>query len=57
MEKYDIIFESDNIYYIKMSELLITDYLKMYTNQEIQKKLFKKTYTNEQILTWIKNNY
>lgn len=41
-EGYEIVFESDNIIYIKMSELLIYEYLKMYNNQEIQKRLFKK---------------
>jgi len=38
MEKYKIIFESENIYYIQMSESLMNDYLKMYKDQEVQKK-------------------
>lgn len=53
-KEYKIIFESDNIYYIQMSKLLINEYLKMYSNQEIQKNLFKKSYTSEQILNWLK---
>ena len=54
MEKYDIIFESENIYYIKLSELLLNNYLKMYTDSEVQRDLFKKEYTDEQILHWLK---
>ena len=54
MEKYKIIFESENIYYIQMSESLMNDYLKMYNDQEVQKNLFKKIYTYEQIQNWLK---
>lgn len=53
---YDIIFESQRISYIQMSELFLNDYLKMWNNQEIQKTLIKepgKIFTNKQILEWI----
>lgn len=54
MNNYEIVFESDNIIYIKMSELLIDEYLNMYNNEEIQRSLFKKLYSHEEILNWIK---
>ena len=53
---YEIVFESNNIIYIKMSEKLLEDYLKMYNNREIQRVLFRseKTFKEEHILNWIK---
>lgn len=42
MSDYKIIFESENLYYIKVNEKLMNDYLKMYNNKEIQKELFDK---------------
>ncbi len=55
MNNLNIIFESENIYYISVTEDLINDYLKMYTNPDIQNKLFKKLFTQDQILKWLKN--
>ena len=55
MNNLNIIFESENIYYISVTEELINDYLKMYTNPDIQNKLFKKFFTQDQILKWLKN--
>ena len=54
MKKHKAIFESENMLFIHMSELLMDDYLKMYNNQEIQKSIFKKNYSSEQISNWIK---
>lgn len=53
MGTYNVIFESENIHYIKMSELLINDYLKMYCDLEIQRLLFKKIFSREEIEKWI----
>ena len=55
MEKYDIIFESNRLYFIKMTDSLIDEYLKMYNDPEIQKTLFRDTFTSEEILRWLKN--
>lgn len=49
MENYEVIFESENLDYIKMSNTLVDEYF----NHDIQKKLFRKTFTPEQILNWI----
>lgn len=54
MKKYKLVFESENILYIHMSELLMDEYLKMYNNPEIQNSIFKKNYSSKQILNWIK---
>ena len=47
MEDLELIFQSENIYYVKMSEYLIKEYLKMYNNIEIQKLLFKKIFSKD----------
>lgn len=57
-----MIFESDRIAYVKLSEKYIEDYIKMYTDSNIQKSLFKKEYKDDVITNWIKkiieeNNY
>lgn len=54
---YDIVFESDRIYFIKVTDQLVNDYLKMVNNFEIQKCISTKTrtYTLEQELEWINN--
>ena len=41
MKNLNIAFESENIYFVYLSKTLINEYLKMYNNQAIQKKLFK----------------
>lgn len=48
-----VVFDSENIFYIKMNKKLEKDYMKMYNNPEIQKNLFKKLYNKEQIEEWI----
>lgn len=57
MENYNIIFESENIYYIKITELLVNDYLKMVNDPSVQKGISHKLkqYTYEQELQWVKD--
>ena len=47
-------FESDRIMFVKLSEQYIDDYIKMYTDSNIQKTLFKKEYDYNTITNWIK---
>lgn len=56
MEKYEIIFESENILYVKINENLINDYLIMVNDPEVQKGISRKAkiYTYEQELEWVK---
>lgn len=56
MSNFKIIFESENIYYIQVNELLINDYLKMVNDPEVQKGISHrlKQYTYEQELEWVK---
>ena len=56
MDKYEIIFESKNILYIKINENLINDYLIMVNDPEVQKGISSKAkiYTYEQELEWVK---
>ena len=45
MENYNIIFESENIYYIKITELLVNDYLKMgksYSLEEVKEEIMAR---------------
>lgn len=56
MNNYEIIFESENILYIKINESLINDYLIMVNDPEVQKGISRKAkiYTYEQKLEWVK---
>ena len=47
-------FESDRIIFVKLSEQYMDDYIKMYTDSNIQKTLFKKEYDYNTITNWIK---
>lgn len=42
MNQFDLCFQSDNIDYIKVSKLLIPDYLEMINNKNISKLLSPK---------------
>lgn len=55
--KYNILFESDNIYYVELDKKLIDDYLIMVNNYDVQSKISKKRkiYTFESELEWIDN--
>lgn len=58
MEKYKKVFESENIYYIKLNKTLIEEYLKMVNNPEVSNKISHnpKTFTYEEELNWININ-
>lgn len=49
-----MIFESNRITFVKLSEQYIDDYIKMYTDSNIQKTLFKNEYDHVTIINWIK---
>ena len=55
MENFKMIFESENIYYIKLNRELINDYLEMVNNYEVQKFISHniKKYTYEEELKWV----
>ena len=55
MEKYKKVFESENIYYIKLNKTLIEEYLKMVNDSEVSNKISHnpKTITYEEELNWI----
>ncbi len=54
--EYQIVFESENIIYVKLNEKLINDYLIMINDPEVANKISKKnrTYTYEDELNWLK---
>lgn len=54
--EYQIVFESENIYYIKLNEKLVNDYLTMVNDPEIATKISHEvhTVTYEQELDWVK---
>lgn len=58
MEKYKKVFESENIYYIKLNKTLIEEYLKMINDPEVSNKISHnpKTFTYEKELNWININ-
>ena len=58
MNTYDIVMESKNIYYVKLSEYLVDDYLEMINDINIQKFIYneRREYTKEQELEWIRKN-
>ena len=58
MEKYKKVFESENIYYIKLNKTLIEEYLKMVNDPEVSNKISHnpKTFTYEKELNWININ-
>lgn len=43
--KYEIVFESEHIYYVKVNKNLINDYLNMINDKDVQKFISKKEYT------------
>ncbi len=54
---YEIVFESENIYYVKLDERLVNDYLIMVNDPNVANKISHKTrtYTYEQELNWVKS--
>ena len=57
MEKYDVIFESERINFIKLNEDLVNDYLIMVNDEEVQKCISheKRHYTYESEIEWVKS--
>ena len=56
MNKYDIVFESDRIYFIRLTEDLVQEYLDMVNDDEVQRCINnskKIEFTKEQELEWI----
>lgn len=55
MKNYEVVFESENIFYIKQNKSLIEDYLKMVNDPEVANKIShnSKTFTYEEELTWV----
>lgn len=55
--KYNILLESDNIYYMELNEKLIDDYLVMMNDYDVQSKVSKKRkiYTFDKELEWVNN--
>lgn len=53
--EYQIIFESENILFVKLNEKLINDYLVMVNDSEVASKISHKvhTYTYEEELDWL----
>ena len=53
----DVVFESDNIYYINVNKKYIYDYLEMVNNPEVSKyiSLKKRLFTYDDELEWIEN--
>lgn len=56
-QRYEIVFESENIYYVKLDEKLINDYLIMINDPNVANKISHeiRTYTYEQELNWLKS--
>ena len=54
---YEIIFESDRIYFVRLTEKLVNDYLNMVNDIEVQKYISynRKTYELDDELKWIKS--
>ena len=55
MEKYNAVFDSQNILYIRVNEKLLEDYLLMVNDPEVQKGIShtQRVYTYEQELQWV----
>ena len=60
----EYIYESERIGFVELEEKYKLDYIRMYLDEKIQKKIFKKIYNKEQISNWVEklinennNNY
>ena len=53
--EYQVVFESENILFVKLNEKLINDYLVMINDSEVASKISHKvhTYTYEEELDWL----
>lgn len=57
MQEFEIIFETERIYFVKISDKLVNEYLIMINDLEVQKYISHnvKKYNLEQELDWIKD--
>lgn len=57
INEFEIMFESERIYFVKLSEKLVYEYMEMVNDIEVQKYITHdiKKYTIEQELEWIKS--
>lgn len=55
--KYEIIFESERIYFVKLTTELVEEYLKMVNDIEVQKYIShnRKTFELNSEIEWVKN--
>ena len=49
------IYESDRIGFVNLNDKYKLDYIKMYLDEKIQRKVFKKIYSEQQITKWVEN--
>ena len=58
MNKYEKVFESERIYYTKITKELIDDYLNMINDKEVANKISHnpKSFTYEDELKWVETN-
>ena len=56
--KYEVIFETERIKFIKVNENYVNEYLKMINDEEVQMFISKKRFnlTYEQELEWVREN-
>lgn len=56
MDNFEIVFESERIYFVKLSYDLVNEYLNMVNNEEVQRFISKKRkkYTIEEEIEWVK---
>lgn len=54
---YEVVFESTNIYYVRLTKKLINDYLAMVNDPEIARLISRniRTYTYEEELEWVES--
>ena len=57
MDNYEIVFASERIYYCKINENMINDYLKMVNDPSVAAGLFRtyKEFTYEEELEWVRD--
>ena len=57
MKNFELVFESENIQYIKLSEELISEYLIMVNDPEVANKISHnmRTFTYEEEQEWVRN--
>ena len=56
MKNFELIFESENIQYVKLSEDLINEYLTMVNDPEVANKISHnmRTFTYEEEQKWVR---